>query len=67
MAEFTVNNNDSVSTKLSPFFASKGLHSRINFDIIDILDTKTRKRINKTNDIDILKNMHQFGNMYKNL
>ena len=47
MVEFAANNNDSASTKLSPFFASRGLHLRMSFDVVDLSDTTTRERINK--------------------
>ena len=47
MAEFAANNNNSASTKLSPFFASRGLHLHISFNVIDLLDTTTCERINK--------------------
>ena len=35
MAEFVVNNNDFLSTKLSLFFASKSLYLHMSFDIIE--------------------------------
>lgn len=47
MAEFTTNNNDSAFNKLSPFFASRGLHPCISFDVVDFLDKTTCKQINK--------------------
>ena len=53
MAKFVANNNDSTSIKLSPFFALRGLHLRINFVVVDLSDTTTRERINKTKTIDI--------------
>lgn len=33
------------ATKLSPFFATKGLHPRISFDIVELSDASTCKRI----------------------
>ena len=42
---------------MSPFFALRSLHSQINFDIVDILDTTTYERINKKKAIDIAKTM----------
>ena len=57
MAEFAANNNDFSSTKLSPFFASRGLHLRMSFDIVDLSDTTTRERINKKKTIDISEAM----------
>ena len=57
MAEFAANNNDSSSTKLSPFFASRGLHPRMSFDVVDLSDTTTRKRINKKKAINISEAM----------
>ena len=43
IVEFATNNNDSLSTKLSPFFASRGLYPRISFDIINFLNTTTHE------------------------
>ena len=57
MAEFAANNNNSSSTRLSPFFASRGLHSRMRFDVVDLSDTTTRERINKKKAIDISEAM----------
>ena len=57
MAEFAANNNDSASIKLSSFFASRGLYLCMSFDVVDFLDTTTRKRINKKKAIDISKAM----------
>lgn len=47
MTNFAANNNKSTSIKLSPFFATKNLHLRISFDIVDLSDTNTRERIIK--------------------
>ena len=41
MAEFITNNNKLASTKLSQFFASQDLHSRISFDIVDLSNSST--------------------------
>ena len=57
MAEFAANNNQSASTKLSPFFATKGFHPRMSFDIVDLSDTSTRERILKQKALDISKKM----------
>ena len=57
MAEFAVNNNNFLSTRLSPFFASRGLHPRMSFDVVDLSDTTTRERINKKKAIDISEAM----------
>ena len=57
MAEFAANNNNSLSTKLSPFFTSRDLHPRMSFDIIDLSDTPTREQINKKKAIDISEAM----------
>ena len=56
MAEFAANNNESASTKLSPFFASRDLHPRMSFDVVNLSDT-TRERINKKKAIDISEAM----------
>ena len=57
MAKCTANNNDSSSIRLSPFFALRGLHPRMNFDVVDLSDTITRERINKKKAIDIFEAM----------
>ena len=57
MAEFAANNNQSASTKLSPFFATKGFHPRMSFDIVDLSDTSTRERILKQKALDISRKM----------
>ncbi len=57
MAEFVTNNNVFLSTKLSSFFTWRGLHPRINFNIIDLSDTTTREQINKKKTIDISEAM----------
>lgn len=57
MVKFTANNNSSVFTKLFLFFVLRGLHLYISFDIIDLLDTRTQKWINKIKTIDISKSM----------
>ena len=53
MAKFVANNNNSASTRLSPFFASRGLNLRMSFDVVDLSDTTTRERINKKKTINI--------------
>ena len=57
MAEFAANNNDFAFTKLSPFFALRGLHLRMSFDVVDLSDKTTRERINKKKAIDISEAM----------
>ena len=57
MTEFTAINNNSVSTRLSPFFTSRGLHPHMSFNAVDFSDTTTRKRINKKKAIDISESM----------
>ena len=57
MAEFAANNNDFSSTRLSPFFVSRGLHPRMSFDVVDLSDITTRERINKKKAIDISEAM----------
>lgn len=55
MAKFSINNNNSVFIKLSPFINLKGLHPCMSFDVIDLLNSTTRKRINNKKAIDIIK------------
>ena len=57
MAKFAANNNNFAFTKLSPFFASKGLHPRMSFDVVDLSDTTIHERINKRKTINILEDM----------
>ena len=57
MAEFAANNNNSASTKLFLFFASKGLHLCMSFDVVDFSDTTTCEQINKKKAIDISESM----------
>ena len=57
MAEFAANNNESVSTKLSPFFASKGFRLQISFDIVEFSDTTTLEQINRQKALNISKVM----------
>ena len=47
IAEFTANNNDSLSTKFFLFFALKSLYLWISFDIINFLDITIYEQINK--------------------
>lgn len=53
MAEFTANNNESVSTRLFTFFTSKGLYQYMSFDVINLSDTTIRGQINKKKAINI--------------
>ena len=57
MAKFAANNNELASTKLSPFYATKGLHPHMSFDIVDFSNTSTRKRIFKQKALEISRNM----------
>lgn len=57
MAKFTANNNSSIPTRLSPFFALRGLHLRIIFDIVNFSDIKIQEWINKKKTIDISESM----------
>ena len=57
MAEFAANNNESASTKLSSFFATKGLHLRMSFDKVELSDASTRERILNQKALDISGNM----------
>ena len=57
MAKFAANNNKSASTTLSPFFATKGLHPHMSFDIIDLSNTSTCERIFKQKALDISRNI----------
>ncbi len=57
MAEFAVNNSIFLSTKLSLFFTSRGLHLCMRFDVIDPWETTTCERINKIKAIDISETM----------
>ena len=57
MAEFAPINNESASTKLSLFFPTKGMHHHISFDIVDLSNSSTCKRIFKQKASDISGNM----------
>ena len=57
MAEFAINNNESVFIRLFSFFASKDLHPLISFDIVYLLDIITHKQINNKKAIDISEAM----------
>ena len=57
MAEFAANNNESASTKLSPFFATKGLHPHMSFDKVELSHASTCKRIFNQKALDISGNM----------
>ncbi len=47
MAEFAANNTPSSSTKLSPFFCTKGYNPRISFTETDLSASTTRERLLK--------------------
>ncbi len=57
MAEFAANNNELASIKLSPFFATKGLHLCMSFDIVELFNASTCERILKQKALDISGNM----------
>ena len=57
MIEFAANNNNFTSTRFSLFFALRGLHPCISFDVINLSNITTRERINKKKAIDISKSM----------
>ena len=57
MAKFGANNNNSAFTRMYPFFASRGLHPRMSFDVINFLDIIIREQINKKKAIDILESI----------
>ena len=57
MAEFAANNNKSDSTKLTRFFATKGFHSRMSFDKVELSNASTRKQIFNQKALDIFGNM----------
>ena len=43
IAEWAANNNNSTSTRLSPFFTSRGLHLYKSFDVVDFSDITIRE------------------------
>lgn len=51
------NNNKSTSTKIFLFFATKDLHPRISFDIVDLSNTNTHEQILKQKTFDISGNI----------
>ena len=53
MTEFANNNNVFASTNMSPFYANKGFHSRMNFNsnIIDYVTTRKRLDVSKIKNI----------------
>ena len=53
MLKFAANNNESTSTKLSPFFATKGFYPRISFNKVELSNASTCKRIFNQNALDI--------------
>ncbi len=57
MAKFAANNNKSAFIKLSPFFATKSLHPRMSFDIVDLSNASTCEQILKQKALDISRNM----------
>ena len=57
MAEFAANNNESASTKLCLFFASKDLHPHMSFDIVDLSNASIHERIHKQNPLNISRNI----------
>ena len=57
MAKFAANNIESTSTKLSPFFATKGLHPCMSFYKVELSNTSTCKRIFNQKALDIFGNI----------
>lgn len=57
MAKFIANNNESTSTKLSLFLATKSLYPRMSFDIVIPSNTSTHERIHKQNVLNIFGNI----------
>ena len=57
MAKYAANNNKSASTKLSQFFAFKGLHPHMSFNIVNLSNASTCKRIHKQKALDIFGNI----------
>ena len=57
MTKFAANNNKLASIKLSLFFATKGLHLCISFDIMKLFDTCIRERIFKQKAFDTSRNL----------
>lgn len=53
MTEFAANNNELTSTKLSLFFATKGLHLCMSFNIVELSNANSRKRTFKQKALDI--------------
>jgi len=57
MAEFAANNTPSSSTKLSPFFCTKGYNPRMSFTETDLSASTTRERLLKQKASDISEEM----------
>ena len=57
MAKFAANNNKSTITKLSPLVVTEGLDPCMSFDIVDISNVNTYKRILNKKALDISRNM----------
>ena len=57
MAKFIANNNESASTKFSPFLTFKSLYLRRSFNIIDLFDISICKWIYKQETLNISKNI----------
>lgn len=55
--EFATNNNELTSIKLFSFFLFKGLHPHISFDIINLSNINTCKRIYKHNALNLFENI----------
>ena len=48
MAKFAANANSFASTKILPFQATRGYVPKISFDLVDLLEGSTRKRLANT-------------------
>ena len=57
IAKFAANNNESASTKLLSFFATKSLHLRISFEKIELSNASTCKQILNQKALDISGNI----------
>ena len=58
MAKFAANNNESISIKLFPFFATKDLHPHISFDKVKLFNASICKQIFNQKALDISGNMY---------
>lgn len=57
MAEFAANNMTSATTKMTPFFATRGYHPRMSFDPVTVTPESTRERLLTCRAMDISERM----------